>query len=136
MKLKILILTDDTQAELSELYALLDSAPTDWKDNFLRMTNITRTEMETIINFNEKEPTAAVYTYNGAFTRKLDKLCTERPEEVKRTAIGQHGGITYEVPKKWIKINASVIFTPEQRTAMAERAKANLVPKTPTAVED
>ena len=31
-------------------------------------------ERETIITFNEKEPTASVYTMNGALIRKLDSL--------------------------------------------------------------
>lgn len=41
-------------------------------------------EQETIINFNEEEKTASVYTHNKALIRKLDKLAQERPGDCHR----------------------------------------------------
>ena len=38
---------------------------------------LTAYERETIINYNEGEPTASVYTHNRALRRTLDKLAQE-----------------------------------------------------------
>lgn len=45
---------------------------------------MTRLEQETIINFNEAEATATIYTHNAALCRKLEALADQRPEEAKR----------------------------------------------------
>lgn len=52
-------------------------------------------ERETIITFNEKEPTASVYTMNGALIRKLDSLTQSRPDDARRvkTYPGRGAGI-------------------------------------------
>ena len=42
---------------------------------------MTRLEQETIINFNEAEVTATIYTHNAALCRKLEALADQRPEE-------------------------------------------------------
>ena len=54
--------------------------------------SISRLEQETVINFNEAEPTATIYTHNGALTRKLEALADQRPEEAKRGRIFPDGG--------------------------------------------
>ena len=82
-----------------------------------------RLEQETIINFNEAEPTASVYTYNGALRRKLERLAQERPADVKLLRSMPGGAVEYIIPKKWVKVNASRILTEEQRATMAERLK-------------
>lgn len=97
------------------------------------MSNI---ERETIILFNEAEPVASVYTYNGALKRKLAGLCNTRPEEARRVKDDGQGGLTFEVPKRWIKVNAGIIYTEEQKKERAERAKANFIKKSSTAVEE
>ncbi len=68
------------------------------------MTNI---EKETIINFNEAEPEAEVYTHNRALQRKLDKLCRERPDEVKISRCSVDSSKTYLVPKVFIKVTST-----------------------------
>ena len=84
---------------------------------------MTRLEQETIINFNEAEPTATIYTHNGALKRKLEALSDQRPAEAKRGRIFSDGGREYIVPKRWVKVNASRILTEEQRAAMVEQGK-------------
>ncbi len=88
--------------------------------------NIPRYEQETIITFNEAEQTATIYTYKGEFKRKLITLSVDRPDEVKRTADDGHGGLTFTIPKKWIKVNASRILSDEEKAAKAEAARKNL----------
>lgn len=83
---------------------------------------LTSQEKETIICFNEAEPIAEVFTYNGRMLRELSKLAEDRPNEAQHISDNGTGGSTYRVPKKWVKIRASRILTEEQRTAAVERA--------------
>ncbi len=85
---------------------------------------LSRLEQETVINFNEAEATAVIYTHNAALRRKLEGLADQRPGEVKRGRGFPDGGREYIVPKRWVKVNAGPFYTEEQRRAMAERAKA------------
>ena len=80
--------------------------------------SISRIEQETVILFNEAEANASVYTYNGTLKRKLSGLCSTRPEEARQTKDDGRGGLTFEVPKRWVKVNAGPVYTEEQRQAM------------------
>lgn len=82
---------------------------------------LTNQERETIICFNEADKTAEVFTYNGRMLRDLDKLSSERPDEVQHKKDNGDGGHTYIVPKKWIKVRASRILTEEQKKQAADR---------------
>lgn len=84
---------------------------------------MSRIEQETIINFNEAEATASVYTYNRALRRKLEKLAEERPEECQVVRKGQADD--YVIPKGWIKIKPPRQLSEEQREVLAARARAN-----------
>ena len=44
--------------------------------------NMARYEQETIINFNEEEKTAGIYTHNKILRQKLAALARDRPEIV------------------------------------------------------
>ncbi|HIX13392.1 MAG TPA: hypothetical protein H9985_07275 [Candidatus Anaerofilum faecale] len=85
--------------------------------------SVSRLEQETIINFNEAESTATVYTHNGALVRKLEGLADQRPDEVKRGRVFPDGGREYTVPKRWVKVNASRILTEEQKAGIVARFK-------------
>ena len=85
---------------------------------------VSKIEQETVILFNEAEAAASVYTYNGALKRKLTGLCATRPTEARQTKDDGRGGLTFEVTKRWIKVNASRILTAEQKEERAERARA------------
>ena len=91
--------------------------------------SISKIEQETVILFNEAEASASVYTYNGALKRKLSGLCSTRPEEAQQTKDDGRGGLTFEVPKRWIKVNANIILTDEQRQARADAARARFSSK-------
>ena len=86
-------------------------------------------EQETVINFNEVEATAVIYTHNAALRRKLEGLADQRPGEAKRGRSFPDGGRENIVPKRWVKVNAGPLYTEEQRRAMSERAKALHTPK-------
>lgn len=76
----------------------------------------TRIEQETIINFNEGEDEASVYTFNHGLQRKLLALAEERPEEVKPA--GTHcpeGAVEYIIPKWWIRV-----YPPREKRELTE----------------
>ena len=85
---------------------------------------LSRLEMETIINYNEEEKTANIYTHNKSLIAKLEKLSVERAGECK-PAYNQNGsrGKSFDVPKKWIKITPTRIMTDEQLEKRREQAK-------------
>lgn len=87
---------------------------------------LTKIEKETIILFNEAEETASVYTYNAALLRKLERLRTERPEDVKIHDEHPSGSKTYLIPKKYVRITATQKLTDEQREKRAEIFRRNM----------
>jgi hypothetical protein len=86
------------------------------------MNNI---EKETIINFNEAEKEASVYTFNQKIIRTMKEYTEKFPDDCKLIHTGQHGELEFTCPKSWIKIRAPRILTEEQRRAYSERARAN-----------
>lgn len=98
--------------------------------------NLTLQERETVILFNEADPTASVYTHNAALRRRLAALAAERPTECIAVRFNEEDGAAeYTISKKWIKIIPPRIFSEAQRAIMAERGKANFAPKNPITVE-
>ena len=85
---------------------------------------LSRIEQETIINFNEAESTASVYTHNAALKERLLVLCQSYPEQVRQTADNRRGGLTFELPKKWLKVTPSRVLSPAQREVV-DRMNAN-----------
>ncbi len=86
--------------------------------------SLSRYEQETIVNFNEEERTASIYTHNKALARKLAKLAQERSEECRLEKTTRDGAaVQYTVPKKWVKVSPPKAVTEAQREAARERAK-------------
>ena len=81
-------------------------------------------DRESIINFNEAETTASVYTHKPPLIRKLKKLAEERPEECSLAKV-THNNLAYDftVPKSWIKITPPkrMQLTQEQRQELSAR---------------
>lgn len=84
-------------------------------------------ERETVINYNEADRTATVYTHNRALLRKLRTLVVERPGECQ-----QRRGIEFTVPKTWIHVRPPRVQSEAQRAAsMASLQKAHFALNTP-----
>ena len=81
----------------------------------MKLSNI---EKETVINFNEAERTASIYTHNEALKRQLLRLCQTHPEQVRQTADNRRGGLTFELPKKWLKVSPPRVLSPAQRAVL------------------
>ncbi len=87
---------------------------------------LTGYERETHILFNEEERTAHISTFNGTLIRKLTALCESRPDETTGKGPDQNGEYAFTIPKKWIRVNASLVMTDEQKQERSERGKRNI----------
>ena len=80
---------------------------------------VPKSEKETIINFNEEEPRASIYSC----TRSVWKRCEKLGLEVIRVDQDRRGRIVskeYYFPKSWIKIQRPRRVSQEQRKRSAE----------------
>ena len=64
--------------------------------------NLTKYEQETIINYNNEEKTASIFTYDKSLIRKLDKRLAEM-SDMELIRRGEDFA-EYSLPKKWIKV--------------------------------
>lgn len=87
---------------------------------------LTKIEQETIINFNEAERTASVYTHNEALKGRLLTLCRTHPEQVRQTDANRWGGLTFELPKKWLKVAPPRKPTPAQLEVLARMTQERI----------
>jgi len=84
---------------------------------------LSRYEQETIINFNEEDEYADVYTFNSKMIQKLEKIATEFPEDCFLKEKTTYGAYRFVVNKRLV-----IIHQPRSkvwREKMSKRAKAN-----------
>lgn len=88
---------------------------------------LSRYEMETVINFNEAETTADIYTHNRALRQKLETWALNRPTECRLVRTSHNGkAVEYIVPKAWLRIKPPRTMSDAQKAALAKaREKAN-----------
>jgi len=82
---------------------------------------LSKYEEETVVLYNEAEPTARVYTHDPKLKEKLKRLSEKYPEQVILEKSETNGGVTYTVPKKCVLIREP--YSEERRKAASERAK-------------
>lgn len=80
--------------------------------------HLSKIEKETILLYNEAESKALVDTYNVALQNRLTELCREYPEQAEKTRENAHNGMSFEIPKKWIKIVPPRTLSPAQREVL------------------
>jgi len=86
---------------------------------------LTKYEQETIINFNEQEKTAGVYTHNGPLRRRLEQLAQERPEDCRLFKTCHDGqAVEYYIPKSWLKIRPPRVTSEAQKEVLAKARRA------------
>ncbi|WP_286077171.1 hypothetical protein [Thomasclavelia cocleata] len=88
------------------------------------MGKLTKLEKETIINYNDSDGIANIYSCNKNMMKKLLDLENEYPDKVKVT-YKSDVSLNVEIPKEWIKISAPRKLTDEQRKAARERMLKN-----------
>ncbi len=75
-------------------------------------------EKESIFLFNEADRTASVYTHNAALIRQLTGLCSSHPEQVRHIEDNGCGGLTFELPKKWLRIVPPRVLSAAQKEVL------------------
>ena len=83
------------------------------------MSDLSRFEMETVINYNAEEKTATVYTRDKTVMRKLDTLCARLPEHYKLICEDSISR-TYLMPKKLVRFGTISKQTEAQKVAFQE----------------
>ena len=79
---------------------------------------LTNYEKESVFLFNEADRTASIYTHNAALIRQLTGLCSSHPEQVRHIEDNGCGGLTFELPKKWLKVTLPRVLSPAQRAVL------------------
>ena len=89
------------------------------------MKNLTKYEMETVVNYNAGEQSATVYTRDRSVMRRLDRLVADYPDSYKllnQTDIDK----TYSMPKSYVNYRKPRAVSDEQREQARQRmAKLN-----------
>lgn len=86
------------------------------------MSNLTKYEMETVVNYNAAEQTATVYTRDKSVMRRLDRLVADYPDTYKllmQTDIDK----TYSMPKSYVTYRKPRKVSSEQREQARQRMK-------------
>lgn len=79
---------------------------------------LTNYEKESVILFNEADRAASVYTHNAALIRHLTALCGSYPEQARLTGDNGCGGLTFELPKKWLKVSPPRVLSAAQKEVL------------------
>lgn len=81
------------------------------------MSKVSKIEQETIINYNNDEKEADIFTYDKRLITKLRKRGVELID------VNGDGSYSCRVPKRWIKVTPTKVVSEENRIKMSERAK-------------
>ena len=87
--------------------------------------NVTKYEQETIILFNEGEAAASIYTYNTSLQHTLVSLCESHPAQVRQTGNNGIGALTFEIPKKWVKVSPPRVLSAAQKKVLEDMNRKN-----------
>ena len=81
---------------------------------------LSRLEQETIILFNEAEPTAEIYTHNNKLREKLERLSQKHPDKITLESDQPGEAVTNTVSNKAIVVQEP--YSDERREAARRRA--------------
>lgn len=80
---------------------------------------LTKLEKETIINFNEEEDFADIYTSNSHLKSRLAEICKDNPESCQLEAKDTYGFVRYRIDKNLISVRKP--WSMESRQKAKER---------------
>lgn len=86
---------------------------------------MTNYERETIINYNDEEKEATVYTCNKALMARMARLSKKHPDIFKLVAQDEYSK-TYSFPKKYASIRNPRIMSEEQKAKVRERFQSRI----------
>lgn len=82
---------------------------------------MSKEEQETIIIFNELEPSAIMETCNKKLRHRMDDLYEKSVDVVRQRA--DDVAARYVFPKSWVKVQMPKQYSEEQRQKMAQAAR-------------
>lgn len=85
------------------------------------MTKLSKYEKETIINWNEGENLANIYTFHAGLKRRLAEFSEKYPQLCRLERSTPEGSVTYVIDKSRLSIRLIPPCSEEQRAAMRER---------------
>lgn len=85
--------------------------------------NLSSIEQETIINYNQGEAEATVFTYDKALIRKLERLREKNPA-VELLREEKTGAKEYRFPKRWLKVVPPRELSAEEKERLKRQGKA------------
>jgi hypothetical protein len=81
------------------------------------MTKLSKYEKETIINYNEGEQDAVIYTFNHSLKRRLAAFSKKYPALCRMTNSAKEGSETYVIDKSRLSIRLIPPYSDEQIAA-------------------
>lgn len=87
------------------------------------MMKLSKYEKETIINWNEAESTASIYTFNADLKRRLAEFSRKYPLLCRLERNTPEDSVTYVIEKSRLSIRLIPPYSEERRAAAREYAK-------------
>ena len=87
------------------------------------MTKLSKYEKETIINWNEADGTASIYTFNADLKRRLAEFSRKYPQLFRLERSTPEGSVTYVMDKSRLSIRLVPPYSEERLAAAREYAK-------------
>jgi len=84
---------------------------------------LTKYEKETIINFNEGEKEASIYTFNASLKRRLAEFARKYPALCRLKCGTAEGSVTYVMDKSRLSIRFLPPYSEERKAAASAYAK-------------
>lgn len=84
---------------------------------------LTKYERETIVNFNEGEQEASIYTYNSVLKRRLSEFSRKYPQLCHMEKQTEEGSVTYAIDKSRLSIRLIPPYSEERKAAASTYAK-------------
>ena len=87
------------------------------------MTKLSKYEKETIINWNEAENLASIYTFNASLKRRLADFSRKYPLLCRLERSTPEGSVTYVLDKSRLSIRLVPPYSEERKAAASAYAK-------------
>lgn len=88
--------------------------------------NVTKEERETIVNFNEADDIATIYTFNTGLKKRLASFAEKYPDLCKLTVDDAvYGSVSYEIQKSRISLRLVPPYSEARKQAASEYARRN-----------
>ena len=86
--------------------------------------HLTKYERETIINWNQEEEIASIYTFDKDLQRRLKEFSKKCPDQCWLKTFTREGSKTFEIMKSRLSLRFIAPYSAERRKASSERARS------------